>query len=91
MTTADSRSRRRFWHGEPDALATLHTCVETLSRLMAPFTPFTSDYENILLSISLIGDWNEFMNFPEQGTIIARAIDQGVHGRPIAADARTTM
>jgi hypothetical protein len=41
-------------------------------------TPFTSDYENILLSISLIGDWNEFMNFPEQGTIIARAIDQGV-------------
>jgi len=41
-------------------------------------TPFTSDYENILLSISLIGDWNEFMAFPEQGTIIARAIDQGV-------------
>jgi hypothetical protein len=41
-------------------------------------TPFTSDYENILLSISLIGDWNEFMNFPEQGTMIARAIDQGV-------------
>jgi hypothetical protein len=41
-------------------------------------TPFTSDYENILLSISLIGDWNEFMAFPEQGTIIARAIDQSV-------------
>ena len=41
-------------------------------------TPFTSDYENILLSMALIGDWNEFMNFPEQGTIIARAIDQSV-------------
>jgi hypothetical protein len=41
-------------------------------------TPFTSDYENILLSMTLIGDWTEFMNFPEQGTIIARAIDQGV-------------
>jgi hypothetical protein len=41
-------------------------------------TPFTSDYDNILLSISLVGDWNEFMNFPEQGTIIARAIDQSV-------------
>lgn len=41
-------------------------------------TPFTSDYENILLSISLVGDWTEFMNFPEQGTVIARAIDQGV-------------
>jgi Ca-activated chloride channel homolog len=41
-------------------------------------TPFTTDYENILLSISLIGDWNEFMAFPDQGTMIARAIDQGV-------------
>lgn len=41
-------------------------------------TPFTSDYESVLLSISLVGDWTEFMNFPEQGTIIARAIDQAV-------------
>jgi hypothetical protein len=41
-------------------------------------TPFTSDYDNILLSTSLIGDWNEFMSFPDQGTIIANAIDQGV-------------
>jgi len=41
-------------------------------------TPFTSDYENILLSMALVGDWTEFMNFPEQGTVIARAIDQGV-------------
>jgi hypothetical protein len=41
-------------------------------------TPFTSDYENILLSISLIGDWNEFMAFPDQGTMIARAVDQSV-------------
>jgi hypothetical protein len=41
-------------------------------------TPFTSDHENILLSISLIGDWSEFMAFPDQGTVIARAIDQGV-------------
>jgi hypothetical protein len=41
-------------------------------------TPFTSDYENILLSISLIGDWTELMAFPDQGTVIARAIDQGV-------------
>ncbi len=39
-------------------------------------TPFTSDYESVLLSISLVGDWTEFMNFPEQGTVIARAIDQ---------------
>ena len=39
-------------------------------------TPFTSDYDNILLSISLIGDPVEFSMFPDQGTIIAKAIDQ---------------
>ncbi|MCD2190314.1 isoleucine--tRNA ligase [Actinomycetospora soli] len=38
------RSRRRFWDGDPAALATLHECVETVSRLMAPFTPFATDY-----------------------------------------------
>ncbi len=41
-------------------------------------TPFTTDYENILLSVSLIGDWNEFMSFPDQGTVIASAIVQSV-------------
>jgi hypothetical protein len=41
-------------------------------------TPFTNDYENILLSISLIGDVVEYARFPDQGTIIAQAIDQSV-------------
>ena len=41
-------------------------------------TPFTSDYENILLSTALIGDWNEFMAFPDQGTVVARAVEQSV-------------
>jgi isoleucyl-tRNA synthetase len=43
------RSRRRFWNG-PDnadgasAFATLYECLETLTRLMAPFVPFITDY-----------------------------------------------
>lgn len=41
-------------------------------------TPFTTDYENILLSTALIGDWQEFMSFPDQGTVIARAVEQSV-------------
>jgi Mg-chelatase subunit ChlD len=41
-------------------------------------TPFTNDYENILLSTTLIGDWNEFMAFPDQGTVVARAVEQAV-------------
>ena len=40
-------------------------------------TPFTTDYDNILLSMSLIGDWTEFMKFPDQGTTIGAAIEQG--------------
>src|SRR5262245_29884666 len=41
-------------------------------------TPFTTDYGNILLSTALIGDWQEFMSFPDQGTVVARAVEQSV-------------
>ncbi|MEX0834825.1 MAG: class I tRNA ligase family protein, partial [Nitriliruptor sp.] len=44
------RGRRRFWKAsgedQPDKLAayaTLHTCLVTLSKLLAPFTPFLAD------------------------------------------------
>ena len=35
-------------------------------------TPFTSDYDNLLLSIALIGDPVEFSKFPDPGTVIAQ-------------------
>ncbi|GAA0942499.1 isoleucine--tRNA ligase [Nonomuraea longicatena] len=38
------RSRRRFWQGSPEAFATLYECLETVTRLMAPITPFVTDY-----------------------------------------------
>ncbi|WP_041939077.1 MULTISPECIES: isoleucine--tRNA ligase [Frankia] len=38
------RSRRRFWAGDPDALTTLYTCLDALTRVMAPFTPFLTDW-----------------------------------------------
>ena len=42
-------------------------------------TPFTHDYDNILLSISLIGDPAEFTAFPDAGnTVIAAAVQQSV-------------
>jgi hypothetical protein len=41
-------------------------------------TPFTNDYDNILLSIALISDPVEFSLFPDRGTVIARAIDQSL-------------
>lgn len=41
-------------------------------------TPFTSDYDNVLLSTSLIGDPAEFSAFPDQGTLIAEAVEQTI-------------
>ncbi|MFC5061435.1 isoleucine--tRNA ligase [Actinomycetospora atypica] len=73
------RSRRRFWNGDPAALATLHECVETVSRLMAPFTPFTTDYLWTLLQgeggVGLpegtpdsvhLAPWPEVRNVPDE-------------------------
>ncbi len=37
------RSRRRFWDGDPAALATLHECVYVLTLLMAPMVPFVTE------------------------------------------------
>jgi hypothetical protein len=41
-------------------------------------TPFTNDYDNVLLGIGLIGDVVEFVRFPDKGTIIGQAIDQSI-------------
>ncbi|MBT9177437.1 MAG: Isoleucine--tRNA ligase [Firmicutes bacterium] len=52
------RNRRRFWKGTMDtdkaaAYLTLYETLVTLTRLMAPFTPFISEelYRNLVLSV----------------------------------------
>ena len=49
------RSRRRFWRSEADAdkiaaYLTLNECLSTLSKLLAPFTPFLAEelYQNLV-------------------------------------------
>jgi isoleucyl-tRNA synthetase len=37
------RSRRRFWDGDTAALGTLHECLVTLTKLMAPLVPFITE------------------------------------------------
>lgn len=37
------RSRRRFWQGDPAALRTLHEVIVTVTKLMAPITPFITE------------------------------------------------
>ena len=41
-------------------------------------TPFTTDYDNVLLSIHLISNPREWGRFPEYGTTIVRGIDQAL-------------
>ncbi|MDQ1696297.1 MAG: isoleucyl-tRNA synthetase, partial [Frankiaceae bacterium] len=50
------RSRRRFWDGDVAALATLHECLEVLTRLMAPFVPFVTEevHERLVRDV-----WND--------------------------------
>jgi isoleucyl-tRNA synthetase len=52
------RSRRRFWDGDPAALATLHECLEVLTRLLAPFTPFLTDrlWQALVVDVAGPGD-----------------------------------
>jgi len=52
------RSRRRFWKSESDAdkqsaYTTLYHCLVTMSKLMAPFTPFLAEelYQNLVCSV----------------------------------------
>jgi isoleucyl-tRNA synthetase len=53
------RSRRRFWKSESDtdklaAYNTLYHCLVTLTKLMAPFTPFIAEeiYRNLVVSVN---------------------------------------
>jgi isoleucyl-tRNA synthetase len=47
-------SRRRFWDGDPDALATLHHVLVTLGQLLAPATPFVAEeiYQNLVVRLN---------------------------------------
>jgi isoleucyl-tRNA synthetase len=55
------RSRRRFWKSEADtdkasAYLTLHECLVTVAKLLAPYTPFISEeiYRNLVCSVDAV-------------------------------------
>jgi isoleucyl-tRNA synthetase len=48
------RSRRRFWDGDAKALATLYTCLKTLTQLMSPLVPFIT--EHVWQSLIQVGE-----------------------------------
>jgi isoleucyl-tRNA synthetase len=59
------QSRARFWapdaEPEPAAVATLHLCLGTVARLLAPAAPFASDW----LHRALVGPSVHLASFPE--------------------------
>ena len=59
------RSRRRFWDGDPAAFATLRESLLTVSKLLAPLTPFVADeiYEGLDGSEPSV----HLTDFPEPG------------------------
>ena len=67
------RSRRRFWKSENDAdkgsaYRTLHTCLVTLSKLLAPFIPFVAEamYQNLVRSVDRLAPESvHLVSYPE--------------------------
>jgi isoleucyl-tRNA synthetase len=70
--------RRRFWKGEYgtdkiSAYQTLWTCLETLSRLMAPLAPFYADqlYQDLYNGVSKQGESSVHLStFPESNSAL---------------------
>jgi isoleucyl-tRNA synthetase len=74
------RSRRRFWEGPGTpggaaAFATLHECLETLTRLMAPVTPFLTDY---VWNVLRAGDAPDSVHLASWPAEDAALIDEGL-------------
>ncbi|MFQ6121838.1 MAG: isoleucine--tRNA ligase [Dehalococcoidales bacterium] len=84
------RSRRRFWKSENDAdklaaYTTLYHCLVTLSKLLAPFTPFLAEelYQNLVGSVQKKPESVHLTDFP---IVDATKID-----KQLAADIRLVM
>ncbi|MBN1328012.1 MAG: isoleucine--tRNA ligase [Candidatus Heimdallarchaeota archaeon] len=74
------RSRKRFWSSEitkdkTDALVTLYETLVTLTKMLAPFTPFTAEemYQNLVSNIHKGAEKEKYLSvhfeeFPQEDT-----------------------
>jgi isoleucyl-tRNA synthetase len=88
-------NRRRFWDGDRAAFATLRHCLLTLTKLLAPFTPFVAD--EIHNNLAAGNDSVHLADFPEPDPELADGeLEAGVEaalraielGRAARADAK---
>jgi isoleucyl-tRNA synthetase len=77
------QSRRRFWRGELDrdktaAYQTLYTCLVTVAKLLAPFTPFVAEaiYQNLVCSVDASAP--ESVHLVEWPQVDEAAIDEAL-------------
>ena len=72
------RSRRRFWEGDPAALATLHESLVALTLVMAPMTPFITErvWQDIVVSTDASAPHSVHM--ADWPTSDAALIDEGL-------------
>ncbi len=81
------RSRQRFWDGDHDAIDTLHTVLDVLTRVAAPLLPFVSEEISTGLhhdesdrggrhAVSVhLTDWPQAAELPADSDLVA-AMDQ---------------
>jgi len=83
------RSRRRFWKSEADsdknaAYSTLYTVLTTLTRVLAPLTPFVTDemYRNLVRSVYPeaplsvhLSDWPGVETFAKRVEMFAKRVE----------------
>ena len=79
-------NRKRFWGGEMDAdktaaYQTLYTCLETISRLMAPIAPFYADRLFLDLNHVTGKDKNESVHLTNFPVVDDRLIDKVLEER----------
>ncbi len=81
------RNRRRFWKSETDAdkqaaYETLYTCLLTLAKLIAPFTPFVAEeiYRNLTgqATGAARDDLPESVHLARWPTVDASLLDEGL-------------
>ncbi len=79
------RSRRRFWRSGdgPDSLAALHTlyeCLTTVTKLLAPFTPFIAESLHQNLVRGHVADARDSVHLEDWPKADASAIDLALSG-----------
>ena len=67
------RSRRRFWDGDPAALATLHEALRITTLCMAPFTPFIT--ERVWQDLFSAGDAADSVHLQAWPAVVPALVD----------------